>query len=90
MLVTDGIRSFVMFLYADTLIQWSRIGRAAQVGYDAGDGENYFSHPDAQSTAIINITMTSNVDRAGVWMFRVDGGMVFTGGCISGNEGWLY
>ena len=55
MLATDGLLSFVIFLYADGEIQWTK-GQdpggtivfdavPAQVGFDAGDGIRYFTVP---------------------------------------------
>ena len=78
--------SYVIFLYADGFIQWTTGdysgginglgGDPAVVGYDAGDGINFFNHEDSQTDAIINITRKTfpeGHDRAGVLIFRVDG-----------------
>ena len=83
MLVTDGTLSFVLFLYADGEIQWTTGdasggsggfgGTPAQVGFDAGDGERFFSVPGSQTADIVDIDTTSNVDIPGVWMFQVNG-----------------
>ena len=43
----------------------------ALVGFNSGDGRSY-SLPQSNPDEIINITMTTNVDIPGVWMFRVD------------------
>ena len=64
MLATDGNDTFVMFLYADGLIQWTFDG--VQIGIDGGDRVNYYSVP------VINITHTSNVDQPGLWIFKLD------------------
>ena len=81
-LITDGIFSFVTYLYADGLIQWTTGdasggvdglgGSPAQCGFDAGDQMRYLTHPDSGTGAIINITMTTNVNILGQWSFRVD------------------
>ena len=81
-LITDGTFSFVTYLYADGLIQWTTgdasggidgFGSSpAQCGFDAGDETRYWSHPDSGADAIINITMTTNVNIPGQWSFRVD------------------
>jgi len=79
-LATDGVRSFIIFLYADGLIQWTTGeasggtnglgGTAATAGYDAGDFENFFNIPGTGiSSEIINIGRTSNVDNLGMWIF---------------------
>ena len=81
MLTSDGTYSFVLFLYADDLIQWTTGdisgtnglgGTPAQCGFNAGDGDRFFSIPGSQTAAILNIDSTSNVDVPGLWIFRVD------------------
>ena len=81
-MITDGTNSFVVFLYADGLIQWTTGdasggrnglgGTEAQGGFNAGDGVRFFSINDSQTPAIVNIETTSNVGVPGLWMFRVD------------------
>ena len=81
--MTDGTVSYVKFLYADGEIQWTTGdasggvdgfgGTPAQVGFDAGDGERFFSVPGSQTNEIINIVSTSNINIPGVWTFRVNG-----------------
>ena len=81
-LITDGECSFVTYLYADRLIQWTTGdasggdgglgGTPAQAGLDAGDQVRSFSIPGSQTPAIINIDRTSNVGVPGQWTFRVD------------------
>ena len=95
MLTTDGLLSFVIFLYADGEIQWTTGeasggtdglgGTPAQVGFDAGDGIRYFAVPGSQTDEIINIASTSNVGIPGMWIFRIDGQEVVAGGCQSVN-----
>ena len=81
-LVTNGRRSFALFLYADGEIQWTTGdasggsggfgGTPAQVGFNAGDGKRFANVTGSQTSAIINIDSTTNVDRPGVWIFRID------------------
>ena len=81
-LTSDGTYSFVLFLYADDLIQWTTGdasggtnglgGTPAQGGFNAGDGDRFFSIPGSQSAAILNIYNTSNAGVPGLWAFRVD------------------
>ena len=83
-LATDGVESFVMFLYAFEGIQWTTadssggyggLGRhAALAGINAGDGVNSVVIPGSQTPEIINIDQTSNVGIPGVWMFQVGEG----------------
>ena len=90
-LATDGLRSFVLYLYADGEIQWTSgdsshgyhglNGITAQVGFDAGNGIHHTVIPTSYSDAIINVTHTSNVGIPGMWVFRVDGETAVIGGC---------
>jgi len=89
-LATNGLQSFVTFLYADGEIQWTTGdassglnglgGIPAQVGFNAGDGVRYAAIPQSRTNAIINITHTSNIDVPGVWVFRIDEEDVVIGG----------
>ena len=80
-LITDGVYSFVIFLYADGLIQWS-LGTATQVhaqaGFNAGDDERFFSINGSRTAAILDIDMTSNIGVPGKYLFRVDGTTIAT------------
>ena len=74
-LITDGTHSFVIFLYADDLIQWSRGSIStvdAQAGFNAGDGIRHFTVEGSQTPAIVNIETTSNVGVPGKYVFCVD------------------
>ena len=96
-MATNGINSFVIFLYADGEIQWTTGsasggtnglgGTPAQVGFNAGDGIRFASVPGSQTAAIINITTTSNVGIPGVWIYRVDEESIAMGGCSSESNG---
>ena len=108
MLATDGLQSFVIFLYADGEIQWTTGdasggsgglgGTPAQVGFNAGDGIRYAAIPQSQTSEIINVASTSNIDVAGLWVFRTDEDAVVIAGCSdlyipgpigeNGNEFW--
>ena len=84
MLATNGVKSFVIFLYADGEIQWTTGDRSggyrgfggteALAGINAGDGKNFVTIPGSLTPKIISITQTSNVGNPGVWIFRVDHG----------------
>ena len=80
-LITDGTHSFVIFLYADDLIQWS-LGNIstvdAQAGFNAGDGMRHFTVEGSQTPAIVNIETTSNIGVPGKYLFRVDDTTVAT------------
>lgn len=49
-------------------------GTPAQMGYDAGDGKNFYRHADSGTANILALTTTSNVGEPGVWRFEVRGG----------------
>ena len=80
-LATNGVESFVIFLYADGRIQWTTGSRSggsrglggieALAGINAGDGFNSYTIPGSQTPNIINISQTSNIDMPGIWMFSL-------------------
>lgn len=90
-MATDSIRSFVIFLYADGGITWTTGdasggvnglgGTPAQVGFNSGDGVNFFSHEDSRTSEIINITSKSNVGVNGMYIYRVDTAIESTDDC---------
>jgi len=88
---TDGIRSFVTYLYADGEIQWANSTSSgnvsAQVGFNAGDGIRFSVVPESRRPEIINIASTSNVDIPGVWMFRVDQEDIMDAECTDNSNG---
>ena len=80
-MITDGTNSFVIFLYADNLIQWSRGSAStvdAQGGFNAGDGTRHFTIEGSQTPAIVDIETTSNIGVAGKYLFRVDDAIIAT------------
>lgn len=82
-MASDGDNLFVIFLYMD--IQWTQTQTAnsiALVGFDAGDQFSYYSLPGSRTDAIANVTRTSNVGMPGVWVFKVSGPSVESGGCL--------
>ena len=68
MIATDGVISAALFLYGD--IQW---GEEAQIGFNAGDGLSSFTLPVALTGDTVHIEHQSNVNRPGVFVFRIDG-----------------
>lgn len=90
--------SFVIFLYADGLIQWTTGdasqgigglgGIPAQVGFNAGDRMNFASHPYSQTDDILNIASSSVPEgkaERGMLLYRVDGRVI--GECLDTAEG---
>jgi hypothetical protein len=57
-----------------------------QVGFDAGDGVNYFALPASRTPNIINVTSMSNVNMPGLFMFRVDSAGIKQGGCNTNGK----
>ena len=71
MLAVAGSQTYVIYLYADNLIQWSQEGRAL-AGYNAGDGIIAYAVPGSLSLDMLKIASTTNVGEPGLWVFRVD------------------
>lgn len=80
-LATNGINSFTLFQYAD--IQWiladprtdtststTSTSGSAQVGFSAGDGMRYYV---LNASNVLRLNSTSNINKPGLWIFRVDG-----------------
>ena len=65
-MATDGQLSFALFVYGD--IEWG----AANIGFNAGDGVRSFMVPGALTPQARNIETTSNVNRTGLYIYRVD------------------
>ena len=85
-LASSGVKSFVIFLYADGGIQWTTGdfsggddglgGTEALAGINAGDGENFITIPGSLTPSIIDIAQISNIGIPGMWIFQVDHGML--------------
>lgn len=80
-LTTNGEHSFAIFYY--NKIQWTTGtasngnvnglgGTPAQVGFDAGDGENRDMLNVSCTSNVLNIASMSNVGKPGVFVFQVD------------------
>ena len=72
----SGNETFVIYIYADNLIQWtnwtSLRGGHALVGYNAGHGNISYTVPTSMEEGIVNITLRTNVRRPGMCVFQVD------------------
>lgn len=53
-----------------------------QVGFDSGDGTNYYAAPGSQTVAIKNMRQRSNFGTPGRWLFKLDGATVETPGLL--------
>ena len=75
----------LFYLHFDTTrclkLTSNEICHVLQVGFDAGDGVNYFALPASRTSEIINVTSMSNVNNPGLFMFRVDSAGIKQGGC---------
>ncbi|XP_078604865.1 sushi domain-containing protein 2-like [Branchiostoma floridae x Branchiostoma japonicum] len=90
-LASNGRYGFAIFNYGD--ITWTSGtasggdpftglgGIAAQVGFNAGNGVQYFSVPASRTDDIVDIETTSNVGIPGRWVFRIDSAVIQDGGC---------
>ena len=66
-LATNGRITLAVFLYAD--IQW---GDSAQIGFNSGDGNSFFMLNEALTGETVSVDERSNVERPGVFIFRID------------------
>ncbi|XP_012590228.1 PREDICTED: sushi, nidogen and EGF-like domain-containing protein 1 [Condylura cristata] len=86
-LITDGKFSFTIFNYES--ITWTTGthassggnasglgGIAAQAGFNAGDGQRYFSIPGSRTADMAEVETTTNVGVPGRWAFRIDDAQV--------------
>lgn len=90
-LATDGVLSFVIYLYPRNGIQWSTGddsggvnglgGMPALVGFSAGDGVRFSTISGSGTADIVNIDERSNVMKPGIFIYQVDG-TVIAGGCL--------
>jgi len=66
----------------------NKVCHALQVGFDAGDGVNYFALTGSRTSDIVNITSMSNVDAnwTGLFIFRVDSAEIKQGSCSANGE----
>ena len=82
---TDGqSKSYVIYLYADGMIQWTTGdndggvsglgGTSAQVGINKGDGLEAVIVNGSRTNNIINIANDSNVGTPGVFIFDISKG----------------
>ncbi len=67
-LMTDGQKSVVVFLYKD--IEW---GSGAQIGFNAGDRNRSFTVPGGLTPATLYMSSMSNVGRPGLFVYQVHG-----------------
>ncbi|XP_061173563.1 fibropellin-1-like [Saccostrea echinata] len=66
-LITDGVHSFAVFNYHK--VTWTK---STQVGFNAGDGVNFFSVPGSMTDTVLNLPQMSNIMIPGQFVFRVD------------------
>ena len=52
----------------------------AWLGFSSGDGIRYTSITDSLSVSVDDISLTSNINFPGVWIFRIDGNRTVSGG----------
>ena len=85
-LASDGSQSYVIFLYADGLIQWTTGdssegsngfgGNHAHVGLTSGNGVDFITHEYSFTSQVVDIETARVPDSVlvdGVLMYRVDG-----------------
>ncbi|XP_060071369.1 protein mesh-like [Ylistrum balloti] len=99
-LITNGRHSFTVFNYAN--ITWTTGtasrgnndtglgGIPAQVGFNGGDGVNFYALNESRTPAIINVAHLSNVELDGKFVFRIDTAKIEEGGCNTGGTFVVY
>jgi alpha-tectorin len=86
-ITSNGVHSFAIFYY--NKIQWTTGqasngtvnglgGTPAQIGFDAGDGENRKMLDVSCTSNVINIGSMSNVGKPGVFVFQIDAAEIET------------
>ena len=69
----DRVIVSVVVAFAITVYHSSTVDALLlQVGFNAGDGERYFSVPGSRTDSIVDVETTTNVGLRGRWMFRID------------------
>ena len=43
----------------------------SQVGFDAGDGVNFFAIPESQTADVVNVVSSSNIDINGMRLYKL-------------------
>ncbi|KAM4652241.1 sushi, nidogen and EGF-like domain-containing protein 1 [Discoglossus pictus] len=69
-LITNRTSSFVLLNYGE--IQWIDDGTGALAGLNSGYSTGYYTIPGSLTSAMSNISSTSNVNVPGRWAFKVD------------------
>ena len=49
----------------------STITLLSQVGFDAGDGVNFFAIPESQTADVVNVVSSSNIDINGMRLYKL-------------------
>ncbi|XP_077865051.1 uncharacterized protein LOC144350857 [Saccoglossus kowalevskii] len=89
-LTSNGHQSFAIFNYVN--IEWTTGmssggdeyglgGTPAQVGFNVGDGVNFFSVPLSMQPEVVDIEETTNVDIQGRYVFQVDAQTIVEPNC---------
>jgi len=73
-LATNGVQSYVFFLYGD--IDRSRRSIPPQIGINAGNEADFISINGSLNSNIFNIIRRSNLGCSGVFFFQVNGDII--------------
>ncbi|XP_033734958.1 sushi domain-containing protein 2-like [Pecten maximus] len=99
-LITNGRHSFTVFNYAK--VTWTTGtassgnadtglgGTPAQVGFNGGDGVNFYALDESRTPSIVNLARMSNVKTNGKFVFRIDTAKIENGGCNTGGALVVY
>ena len=61
-----------------------------QVGFDAGDGVNYYAIDGSRTDAMLDIENTSNINVLGKYMFKVSNANITAPGMLNLHECLAY
>ncbi|XP_033733506.1 uncharacterized protein LOC117322677 [Pecten maximus] len=99
-LITNGRHSFTVLNYAK--VTWTTGtasngnkntglgGTPAQVGFNGGDGVNFYALDESRTPSIVNLARMSNVKTNGKFVFRIDTAKIENGGCNTGGALVVY
>ncbi|CAF1091450.1 unnamed protein product [Brachionus calyciflorus] len=85
-LTTNGVNSFAIFNY--DRLAWSistNIETYAQAGFNAGDGTTFYVLNGSFTPDILNVAMSSNIQKPGKWIFGTDLSEITDGICRNGG-----
>jgi autotransporter-associated beta strand protein len=97
LIVSDGIQTYGLFEYPQGGINWTQgsanpPGTYASVGFDAGDGVDYFNVQGSMTSSTLNLPNQTDTlpSQAGLFAFRIDNSAIVSsgGGVTAPTQTW--